>query len=330
MFRQTQFMVFGLVMAYACSSALAEDFRLRSGFGRLASEEARWTSDLHFCNAGVAEAAKPVQVPVQATMSGPCCEPACGCAGGDCGGCGDGGCGGCGGCGCEDPCCLNGQSRWTVWAWGAGTYYSTSFESLFGFAEGATLGYRLTETTGLLGQIGFNHTGRSTQILGTVGVQKFGNPDGASGWDRTSVWVMWDQFTDTRFANLYLHQLRVNVGFVPAERREIGLSFSIPTSGGGVGGALSPLGGAGLLSSGTEFIGPYLSTEVGDGGQLTTMVGYMGGAGNTGGAAFGVGYEQPMNDNLNFITDAKYGTSGLWALSAGVSLGLGRKDTKRY
>jgi len=325
MFRQTQCVVLGLMTAFALSSARAGDLNLRSSFGRLALQEASWTSDLHFCNAKAAEQAQPGPAPAQVAPSGACCEPACGCAGN---GCGD--CGGCNGCGCEDPCCLNGQSRWTVWAWGGGTYYSTSFESLFGFAEGVTLGYRLTEATGLLGQIGFNHTGRSTQILGTVGAQKFGNPYGGSMWERTSVWVLWDQFTDTRFANLYVHQLRLNVGFVPAERREIGMSFSIPTSGGGVGGALIPLGGPGLLSSGTEFIGPYLSTEVGDGGQLTTMVGYMGGAGNTGGAAFGVGYEQPMNDNLNFITDAKYGTSGLWALSAGVSLGLGRQDTKRY
>ena len=74
--------------------------------------------------------------------------------------------------GCNTP--------WSMWAYGGTSYFSLPIQSLWGISEGVTVGYRFDGTAlGLYGNVVFNHTEESTQVLGTVGLQKFGNPNGA-------------------------------------------------------------------------------------------------------------------------------------------------------
>lgn len=201
---------------------------------------------------------------------------------------------------------------------------STPGRSLLGFSEGVNLGYRFTDNMGLYGSIGFNHTSRSTHILGTVGIQKFGNPEGDGLLERSTVWVLWDQGTETEFDS-YLHQFRFMVGYSLGEYSEVGMGWSIPTSGsGGIGGALVPLGGPGYLTSASSFIGPYVKRRVRD-TDLTGMIGYSDGGG---GVALGVAAERPMTERANVYVDFKAGEGSNYAGSVGVAFGLGRADTK--
>jgi len=227
----------------------------------------------------------------------------------------------CGGCDCLCDCC---EPPWSIWIWGAPTYVNGAAQG-FGFSEGVTAGYRLNDALGLYGAIGFNHTDVNTQFLGTVGLQRFGNPDGETFGERTSVWVLWDQYAESD-TNTYFHQFRFNLGYVRSERTEIGMTFSVSTSGDDDVAALVPMGGSTMLSLSGGYVGPYVTTEFG-GVQWTATAGYADG---TNRAAFGLGAAVPVSDNTNIFMDAKHGGDDIWALSVGLEVGLGRADTRRY
>jgi hypothetical protein len=226
----------------------------------------------------------------------------------------------------------DGSEPLSVWLWAGPTYSSGTIGSLFGFAEGVNVGYRLTDSIGVYGALGLNHQASSTQILGTIGVQKFGNPNGSGLLDRSSLWVLWDQFSDLEVDDpflfgVYLHQLRFMAGYVTGYHNEIGVSYSVATSDDTFGaGALSPLGGPGYLTGAGSFIGPYVKQRVGE-TELTAMIGYSDGAS---GMAVGIGAERPVTDRLNTYIDFKAGNGGNYAGSIGAAIPLGRADTKHY
>jgi hypothetical protein len=256
----------------------------------------------------------PAPAVVQQDLSGAICDDGCPNA------CGNGCCGDFWHLGDCSP-------RLSVWAWGAPAYYSTGTgTSLWGFSEGVTGGYRLNEAVGLFVSANFLHTEEDTSVLGTVGVQRFGDPCGCDLADRLSVAVMWDQFAYTDVEDTYVHQFRSNLGIVTGDCQEVGVTFSVPTSGRRGDPAQTPLGGPMLLTLGNSFVGPYLKRDVGI-VQFTGLVGYDDGSDS---AAVGVGLARPICDRTNVFFDTKYGGEGAWALSAGVEVGFGRGDTRRY
>jgi hypothetical protein len=225
-----------------------------------------------------------------------------------------------------------GDTPWSVWVWAAPTYTSTAAISTAGFSEGVNLGYRLTDGVGVYGSIGFNHNfsgvlGGGTQVLGTVGLQKFGNPNGAGLMERSNVWILFDQATDTSMDDVYLHQFRFVMGYELGENNEVGVTFSIPTSEGLGGNILSPLGGPDYMTSGGDsFVGPYYKEQLA--GWDTTLV--VGSSGAAESVAVGVGVERPVMERTNVFVGAKASGDSAWALNLGVSYGLGRADTKWY
>ncbi len=233
-------------------------------------------------------------------------------------GCGDCACAPCGGCGCG---C---QTPWSAWVFAAPTYAGAPTDS-FGMSEGISFGYRVSEGFGVYAGAGFNHIEDNTQFLGTVGVQRFGNPNGCSDLDRMSVWVLWDQFAETN-TDAYAHQLRFNIGYVPQERTEIGMTFSVPTSSGPGAAGQIPLGGSGLLTAGDSAVGPYLTRPIGD-TQLNAAVVYSGGSES---AAAGLGLSRPVSDRTNVFMDAKLAGDDQWSMAVGLKWGFGRMDTTRY
>jgi len=246
-------------------------------------------------------------------------------------GCGDCACAPCGECcgGCSRACGLGtcsglGQTPWSAWVFVAPTYGGAPTDS-FGFSEGITFGYRVAEGLGVYAGVGFNHIEDNTQFLGTLGVQRFGDPNGASALDRASVWVLWDQFALTN-TDAYSHQLRFNIGYVPRERTEVGMTFSVPTSSGPGAAGQIPLGGSSLLTAGDSAVGPYLTRPIGD-TQLSAAVVYSGGSESV---AAGVGLSRPVSGRTSVFMDAKFAGDEQWAMAVGLKWGFGRMDTTRW
>jgi len=225
-----------------------------------------------------------------------------------------------------------GDTPWSVWVWAAPTYTSAAAISTAGFSEGVNLGYRLTDGVGVYGSIGFNHNfsgvlGGGTQVLGTVGLQKFGNPNGAGLMERSNVWILFDQSTDTSMDDVYLHQFRFVMGYELGENNEVGVTFSIPTSEGLGGNILSPLGGPDYMTSGGDsFVGPYYKERVGE--WDTTLV--VGSSGAAQSVAVGAAVERPVMERTNVFVGVKASGDSAWTMNLGVSYGLGRADTKWY
>ena len=217
-----------------------------------------------------------------------------------------------------------GQTPWSAWVFAAPTYAGAPTDS-FGFSEGVTFGYRVFEGLGVYAGAGFNHTEDNTQFLGTVGLQRFGDPNGASVLDRASVWVLWDQFTVTD-TDAYTDQLRFNIGYVPRERTEVGMTFSVPTSSGAGAAGQVPLGGSGLLTAGDSAVGPYVTRPIGD-TQLSAAVVYSEGSES---AAAGVGLSRPVSGRTSVFMDAKFAGDDEWAMAVGLKWGFGGMDTTRW
>lgn len=252
-----------------------------------------------------------------------------------CSSCGQAGCEGCRGV-CGDPACdpyasglfggVGDPTRTSVWVWVAPTYVSSVFDTQFGVGEGAVIGYRLSEAIGLYAGIGFNHHEQSTQVLGTLGLQKFGNPEGVGLLERTTVWMFWDQGADTEGGDgASAHQLRFNVGWVSSNEMEVGMTFSFaieePTRH-----MLTPLGGQFNMSAGNSIVGPYVRMPVG----VFDVTGILGFSEATDSAVVGLGAEAPLTDTSNLFIEAKSGGDDVYSLSLGYKVGFGRADTTRY
>jgi hypothetical protein len=123
-----------------------------------------------------------------------------------------------------------------------------------------------------------------------------------------------------------MHQLRFMVGYVLAERSEVGMAWSIPTGGDDIGGALSPLGGPGYLSSSSSFVGPYVKQRIRE-TDFTGMIGY--GQGGEG-VVLGLGAERRFSDRFSGYADFKAGATDNYAFSVGGLIPFGRADTKHY
>ncbi|MCA9241106.1 MAG: hypothetical protein KDA37_12940, partial [Planctomycetales bacterium] len=203
----------------------------------------------------------------------------------------------------------------------------------WGASEGAVIAYRLTNQFGLYGGFGFNHTDDTTQFLGTVGVQRFGNPYGRDLSDRASFSFLFDQFSDSQ-TDSYESQFRIQAGYVLAPRTEIG---ALVTAQGDsdAGGQQIPLGGIGNVTNGDNFIGPYASTSLGRGSKLFGTVGYSEQSDDIAG---GAGAFFPVSSNASSqvrgFVDAKYAGNGnnddSMALSMGLAWGFGRADSTDY
>jgi hypothetical protein len=250
-------------------------------------------------------------------------------------------CGGVFGLGMLGP--SDGSEPWSAWVWAAPTY-SSGLADVFGFSEGVNVGFRVTDALGIIGGVGFNHMsstssfgGNPTQILGTIGVQKFGNPDGGDVLERSSLWVLWDQSVflipdpffgiDGGVIGLHQHQIRLMAGYVTGYHNEIGVAWSFPIGNDDFGaGALSPLGGPGYLTTAGTFIGAYAKRRVRE-TDVTATLGYSQGAS---GMAFGIGAERPVTERVNMYVDFKAGAGSNYAGSIGAAIPLGRGDTKNY
>ncbi len=221
-------------------------------------------------------------------------------------------------CGCGNGCAGNGCcTPWTLAVRFGATYYSLPVLSQWGFSEGASVGYRINPCWGLCGSVDFNHTDFSSQVLGVVGIQKFGVPCAASLIDRTSVSLMFDQFVDFEIGpDSYLHQFRLYTGIVTGPQREIGMLFNLPTSDELPVAALTPMGGATLMPVADFYVGPYFRTTTANCVSLEGTVGYSDAVG--GGIAAGLGAAVPITANTDLFVNGKVCEGDNYAMAFGV------------
>ncbi|MCS7237276.1 MAG: hypothetical protein NZ899_03295 [Thermoguttaceae bacterium] len=226
------------------------------------------------------------------------------------------------------------SARGSTWLWVAPMYASGAItgvdDSRFGVAEGIVSGYRLTHNLGVYGSIAFLHDEELTAFLGTVGIQRFGNPVGASLVDRVSFWMFWDNCADTLDGDeTHFQQLRFNIGLVGPGGGEAGLAFSVSLDEPGDY-FLIPVGGPTFLSTGGSVVGPYVRYPIGI-FDLTAMLGF---SGQSDAGVLGLGARAWLTENIAVFTDGKVGgadgADNPTSLLAGVSVGGGRADTNRY
>jgi hypothetical protein len=166
-------------------------------------------------------------------------------------------------------------------------------------------------------------------VLGSVGLQKFGNPYGGTLLERSSVWIFWDQATDFEHGeDAYVHQFRFNIGYVSAPGREIGMSFSVPTSDSLGTTGLTPVGGAGVMPVGDNYVGPYFTRELANGTRVGGTIGYT--DAGEGGVALGADVGIPVGERTNVVLTSKYAESESYTLAVGLEMGFGRADTRAY
>jgi hypothetical protein len=306
MLHHSRFLLLGLVVAFGLhqATALAE---------LTPFEQSSQEADIQLCSCEADCCASSCCTP----LLGRCCNPCASCCDAACDDCCGDGC-------CGDGCCC---TPWTLLLRFGTTYYSSPFLSQWGISEGVTVGYRCNPCWGIYGSVDFNHTDFSSQVFGTVGVQKFGVAYAGSLMDRTSVWILFDQFADLEIGpDSYLHQVRFYTGLVTAPQREIGVAFSVPTSDGPAAPALTPMGSSSVMPVGDSFVGPYLRATAANGVRLDAAVGYS--DAGTGGVAAGVGTGVPLTANTDLFFNGKLSEGDNYAFALGLELKGGRRDTR--
>ncbi len=179
-------------------------------------------------------------------------------------------------CQAVDPCLAACATPLMYQIWFGPTYASAAVgDSAWGFAEGGSLGYRLGAGLQLYGGIGFNHAGGSTDILGTIGIQRLADPAGATLHDRMSLAVYWDQFVNTD-ADEYLHGFRFEVGYALSPNYTVGAIGAVSTSGGQDVTQITPIGAALGTFPGESGAAGYASYHIGPWSAMLT-IGYSNG-----------------------------------------------------
>ena len=211
---------------------------------------------------------------------------------------------------------------WTLIPWIAGTHLDGATTE-GGFAYGLTGGYRLTDSVGVFGAFGLNHTDARTQFLGTVGLQKFGNPYGCTLQERATLWGFFDYFNDDEVDD-EAYQLRFNTGYLFADYVEAGVTFSIDLGDGPV--SLSPFGGATLMYPGGSFVGGYYNRTI----RRFEFFGQLGYSDAVDNVAGSIGLKRPIGNRAKaFVGVAGAGDDSLSG-ALGMEFGLGRNDTWQY
>jgi len=216
--------------------------------------------------------------------------------------------------GCE-PACRNLFLR----ARGGVSYFDVPSDSRVGGTYALDAAMPLFDAVGVYASGSVNHFSGGSQFLGTTGFYKQASGCSADICDRFSLAVLLDQFSDTRFDDPYLAQIRYSVGFSVACNTAVGLTYSDPLSGDE---AELPLVGGGIAPFSirtTEALEAWVSTWVGN-AQLTGVLGYRD---DVDAGMFGLGIRVPIQDRVTTYLDLNYDTAGFWAAGAGMELRFG-------
>ncbi len=165
-----------------------------------------------------------------------------------------------------------------------------------------------------------NHFSQGSQYLGTVGLLKMANGysrhrDARLGWG-----VLFDNFTDTRFGDPYLSQLRVNLNYALNENNTIGVTW------------YEPLADENAVLVAPGVTSPFFSSQVVelygshvfDRASISAAIGYRD---QQDAVTFATHGRLALTDNVNALANAHYEDIGLWSSFIGVEVLLGTRHT---
>lgn len=164
-----------------------------------------------------------------------------------------------------------------------------------------------------------NHFSQGSQYLGTFGLLKIANGyschhDARLGWG-----VLFDNFTDTRFNDPYLSQLRINLNYAIDENDTVGLTWYEPISSDDVTvapGLTSPFFGSQVV----EMYGSHMF----DRASVAAAIGYRD---QQHAVTLGSSGRLRLTDNVNALANAHWEDIGFWSGFVGVEVILGSRSS---
>lgn len=225
----------------------------------------------------------------------------------------------CDGCGASSPF----ASRFAFATRGGIDYFDVPGEVETGGLYGGDMGLRLTDNWGLLGSLNVTHVSGGTMVVGTGGLFRLADFSTGSASDRVTAAVLFDQFTDTRITDLYLNQLRLQLGYALTEQWESGVVYTRPTNlDDDVTFLLTAFGNfplPGRLQQ-SESVSAYVAGNL-KGTVVSAQLGYRDGVNSV---TLGSSASVPITDRVWLSSAVNYDAEpGSWGVTCGLELGLG-------
>ena len=220
------------------------------------------------------------------------------------------------------------EKRYAVRVRGGATYFDSPSDDLFGGTYAADVGVHLSGDWGFMAYLSMNQITNGTQVLGTFGVVKLPNFEECRPASPIVFSLLFDQFSDTRIDELYLAQLRLQLGYAIDPKLEAGLIYYQPTIADND--VVFVDTRFGLASFGTlEFsqgLSAYVATKVGD-ARVSGQVGFRDDPDTM---TLMSSLLVPVSDNTNAFANVGYvEVSGSWATSVGIEFLLGPGPAER-
>jgi len=220
----------------------------------------------------------------------------------------------------QEYCCQRRPQRWFGRAYGGVSYFDVATGARLGNEYGADLIFPLYRSLAAYGNVSANHFSGGTQFLGTVGLFKAGTVYTCYGMDRIGYGVLFDQFTDSRFDDLYISQLRMGVDYALSGSTTVGAILTEPLEEDVVDLA-SPGGPASLTDlRTTRAVDFFVLRRVGR-AALSASIGYRDVADTV---IYGANLSFPVNNRVNTFVKAEYQDVGIWSSFAGLEFRFGR------
>jgi hypothetical protein len=220
------------------------------------------------------------------------------------------------------------EKRYAVRFRGGATYFDSPSDDLFGGTYGADVGVHLSGDWGFMAYLSMNQITNGTQVLGTFGVVKLPNFEDCQPASPVVFSLLFDQYSDTRIDELYLAQLRLQLGYAINPTLETGLIYYQPTIADDD--VVFVDTRFGLASFGTlEFsqgLSAYVATKVGN-ARVSGQVGFRDDPDTM---TLMSSVLVPVSDNSNVFANLSYAeVTGSWATSVGIEFLLGPGPAER-
>lgn len=205
-------------------------------------------------------------------------------------------------------------------AQGGMSYFDTPGESKFGGYEGVVGGLNLGNEFYVLGDFYANQISRASQYYGSVGVFQ-GPRYWQDGWlNRFGGSLMLGQFTDTRFDNVSLAQMRLSIDYSISAQSQIGINYTEPIADDDVS---QPVDLFGLASPRrirtSQRIGGHLKARVGE-ARFRAGIGYRQ---KSRSILLGASVNVAFNERFRAVTTVNYQDQGVWIGLLGLQYAFG-------
>jgi hypothetical protein len=207
---------------------------------------------------------------------------------------------------------------------GGASYFDVPDESRLGGEYGGDVIVPLIGRNAGYANLSINHYSGGTQVLGQVGLMGAGSPCADDWTDRLGWLVVFDQFTDTRFDDLYVSSLQAGLSYTVDANTLVGAVYTEPLEDDEIE-ILIP--GATAVSgdvSQSRAVRAYLSRRF-DSTLVSGWIGYRDVA-NT--MLYGGSVRHSISDRISTVVQATYQDVGIWSAFAGIEVALGRSPDR--